>query len=62
MAWLSAIISKEVRALAARLVQHQRIFDDNPRWLCLLVPCLLQVHSIVHVLVLSLAALLLCVM
>ena len=59
--WLGTIVSKAVRALAARLVKPQNIFGDNPRRLCLLVPCLLQVHSIVHVLVLSLAASLMCV-
>jgi hypothetical protein len=37
--WLGTIISKAVRALAARLVQRQRIFVTTP-WLCLLVLCL----------------------
>ena len=32
--WLGTIISKAVRALAARLVQRQRIFVTTP-WLCL---------------------------
>ena len=37
--WLGTIISKAVWALAARLVQRQRIFVTTP-WLCLLVLCL----------------------
>ena len=37
--WSGTINSKAVRALAARLVQRQRIFVTTP-WLCLLVLCL----------------------
>jgi len=51
------MISKAVRALAARLVQRQRIFVTT-RWLCLFSALpFLYIHSIVYILVLSLAAL-----
>ena len=43
--WLGTIISKAVRALAARLVQRQRIFVTTP-WLWLLVLCLFGKHTI----------------
>jgi len=56
--WLGTIISKAVRALAARLVQRQRIFVTTP-WLCLFGALSSRyIHSIVYILVLSLAALL----
>ena len=44
--WLGTIVSKAVRALAARLVKPQNIFGDNPRWLCLLVPCLFGKYTL----------------
>jgi hypothetical protein len=43
--WLGTIISKAVRALAARLVQRQRIFVTT-RWLCLLVLCLFGKYTL----------------
>ena len=43
--WLGTIISKAVRALAARLVQRQRIFVTTP-WLCLLVLCLFGKYTL----------------
>ena len=43
--WLGTIISKAVRALAARLVQRQRIFVTTP-WLWLLVLCLFGKYTL----------------
>jgi len=43
--WLGTIISRAVRALAARLVQRQRIFVTTP-WLCLLVLCLFGKYTL----------------
>ena len=50
--WLGTIISKAVRALAARLVQRQRIFVTTP-WLWLLVLCLLNTLYCVYISALS---------